>query len=607
MLPAPTFVISPRFSKRIIAPICLVLASLCVFHASEVSAELSVPDFISDHMVLQRNSEAKVWGTAAPSSKVTAFFKGQSFTTTSNREGQWAIGVATGEADSKGSVLRIESGDLGIEIMDVLVGEVWFASGQSNMVFTMNRVREYSDVIAEADHPGIRMFNADTVTAVEPQNNIDGDWSICSRETAPRYSAVAFFFAQHLHQELGVPVGVIKSAWGGKPVETFTSREALTTLPATRKLVDAAVQADADFDETLAMSGFEKRLASWGDAMSKWRLKPADSRGRAPRRPAVPKRPLNTEGQPGVLFNSMIHPFIGYTIRGAIWYQGEGNAKPGAVPYDQTLPLMINDWRQRWASEFSFYFVQLANFRQPSTEPGNSDPWPLLQDRMRRVLMTTPKTGMAIINDVGQADDIHPKNKHDVGKRLALWALAKDYDKSLVYSGPLLKNIEFSGNSAIIHFDHVGDGLKTRAPEQPLSRFEIAGNDKVWHWGNAKITGTNTVLVSCEHVPRPVAVRYAWAANPKGANLVNSAELPASVFRTDHWKDVMVAAKQDNDVRTKALADRNRRRELAKQVQTIKAEVLASPQGSDGRQDLLKKQRQLLQQFKALLPKQPNQ
>ena len=580
----------------------VAFASFFVLAPAHCFAELSVPDFFSDHMVLQRNTEAKIWGTADPNSEVSVFFKDRTFRSTANRSGQWEIGIVTGDADSKGAILRIESGDLGIEISDVLVGEVWFASGQSDMVFTMDRVPDYKTVIAEADYPAIRMFNASTVTAVEPQDNIDGDWTACSPDNASRYSAVAFFFARHLHQELGVPIGVLKSAWGGKPVETFTSRKALLTLPGTKKLVDNAIAADQAFDETKAMAGYEKRLASWKEAVAKWRSKPDDSRGRAPRRPAVPKRALNTEGQPGVLFNSMIYPFIGYTIKGAIWYQGEGNAKPGAVPYDQTLPLMINDWRERWGSEFSFYFVQLANFRQPSTEPGNNDPWPLLQDRMRRVLQTTPKTGMAIINDVGEANDIHPKNKHDVGKRLALWALAKDYDRNLIYSGPLLKNCEFDGNKAIIHFDHVGEGLKPRDPDQPLSRFEIAGDDEVWHWGNAQITGNDTVLVSCEEVPNPVAVRYAWAANPQGANLVNSLGLPASVFRTDDWQDAVVASNQVNGADAKTLAKRAQRRELAKQIQAIKAKVLASPQGSIERADLLKKQRELLQQFKTLLP-----
>ena len=329
------------------------------------------------------------------------------------------------------------------------------------------------------------MFNAATVTAVEPQDNIDGQWTLCSPETVPGYSAVAFFFARKLNVELGIPIGVIKSAWGGKPVETFTSREALSTLPGTKALVDAATQADANYDDAKAQVAYQSRLDQWEAAAADRRKQPEAKRKPLTRKPARPKRPLDTEGQPGVLFNSMINPFVGYTMRGAIWYQGEGNAKPGAVPYDLTLPLMIRDWRRRWGDDFSFYFVQLANFREPSTLPGTPDLWALLQDRMRRILDTTPKTGMAIINDVGEAKDIHPKNKKDPGERLARWALAKDYGHELIYSGPLYESSEVAGDSIRVKFDQSGDGLRSRSGGR-LERFEIAGNDRVWHWAEAK-------------------------------------------------------------------------------------------------------------------------
>ena len=514
---------------------CLI--SIAVISPTAALGDLSVPSFFSDHMVLQRDGAAAIWGQADANATVTVSFKGRTVKAQADSEGGWKANVPTGAADAGGAHLSITSGEQSIVIKDVLVGEVWFASGQSNMVFTMNRVPTYADIIAETDLPQIRMFNAPTVTAVEPQHDIDGQWTLCNSETVPGYSAVAFFFARKLHDELDIPIGVIKSAWGGKPVETFTSRSALRTLPGTKALVEAAEASDAAFDPGRATVAYQKRLEQWQELDAAWREKPAAERGRRPRRPQQPKRALNTEGQPGVLFNSMINPFVGYTIRGALWYQGEGNAKPGAVPYDQTLPLMINDWRSRWQDDFSFYFVQLANFRDASTEPGNNDPWPLLQDRMRLVLSSTPKTGMAIINDIGEAKDIHPKNKHDVGERLALWALAKDYNQDLVYSGPLFKSTDVKGNAIEITFDHVGTGLKSR-DQKSLGRFEIAGNDKVWHWADASIASGDTVRVSSTQVSSPVAVRYAWAANPEGANLVNSSGLPASVFRTDNWDDV---------------------------------------------------------------------
>jgi len=291
----------------------------------------------------------------------------------------------------------------------------------------------------------------------------------------------------------------------------------------------------------------------------------------------------------------MINPFVGYTMQGAIWYQGEGNAKVGAVPYDQTLPLLINDWRGRWRDDFSFYYVQLANYRTPSTEPGNNDPWPLLQDRMRLVLGTTPKTGMAIINDVGEAKDIHPKNKHDVGERLALWALAKDYGRDIVYSGPLFRSSKVKAGAIQVSFDQSGIGLKSR-DSGPLKRFEIAGKDKVWHWAEAKITKRDTVAVSSKKVSKPVAVRYAWAANPEGANLVNSDGLPASVFRTDDWEDAV------QQVDTKALKALEERRALAVEIKALAARKAKLERGSDEFKEILEKQRALMTKYKATAP-----
>ncbi len=521
--------------RRILVGVLLYSLGLLAPRLAE--AALNVPSFFSDSMVLQRDCDVAIWGTADAGADVRVDFKDSTATTMADASGHWRVMLASGPADATGHELTITSGASREVIGDVLVGEVWLASGQSNMVFSMNRVPDYAEILAEADFPQIRMFNAPTVTAVEPQADIEASWAVCSPETAPQYSAVAFFFARKLHRELGVPVGVIKTAWGGKPVETFTSREALQSLPATADLVERAIAADSSYDPAQARQQYEARLAAWEKAEAAWKAKPEGGRGNRPRRPTVPKRPLDTEGQPGVLFNSMIHPFVGYTLRGAIWYQGEANAKAGAVPYDQTLPLLIRDWRSRWGNDMPFYFVQLANFRQPTLEPGDSDPWPLLQDRMRRILLTTPKTGMAVINDVGEAGDIHPKNKHDVGERLALWALAQDYGRDLIFSGPLMRSYEVQGDRIAVAFDHVGGGLVSR-DGAALGRFEIAGSDRTWRWADAEIVGKDVVVVSHPQVAKPVAVRYAWAANPAGANLVNSARLPASVFRTDDWDDV---------------------------------------------------------------------
>lgn len=570
-----------------------------LFAPALLHAGLSVPHFFSDHMVLQRERDAAIWGKADPKAEVSVSFKGKTASATANANGKWRVAIPTGEADAKGAELTITSGNDRIAIQDVLVGEVWFASGQSNMYFTMDRVPAYEELIAKTDLPGLRMFNAPLVTAVENQDDIAGEWTSANPKTVPGYSAVAFFFARKLHLDLGIPVGVLKSAWGGKPVETFTSREALLTLPGTKEMVEAMLTADASYNPEQAQKGYEARLAEWNEAVKTWRAKPADKRGRLAKKPTPPKRPLDTEGQPGVLFASMIHPFTGYTMRGAIWYQGEGNAKLGAVPYDQTLPLMIRDWRKRWGDDFSFYFVQLANYRTPSTGPGTPDPWPLLQDRMRRILDTTPKTGMAIINDIGEADDIHPKNKLDVGERLARWALSEDYGREIVISGPLFKDAHFNGSEVLIDFDHCGEGLKSR-DGGPLKRFEIAGGDKVWHWADARIENDFDVIVSSPEVKKPVAVRYAWASNPEGANLVNSEGLPTSVFRTDDWDDV------ESKDQIEAIKQAEERRAMGAEIRALAAKRDKLDRRSDEYQELHAKIQAMLKEYKATAPEPAN-
>jgi sialate O-acetylesterase len=564
---------------------CLLLSP------SLLLAELSVPHFFSDHMILQRERAAAIWGKADAGAEVSVAFKGKSASAKAGADGKWRAEIETGAADASGAVLTISAGKDKIEVQDVLVGEVWFASGQSNMFYTMNRSPEYAGLIAESKHPALRMFNAPLVTAEANQEDIEGSWKAATPETVPDYSAVAFFFARKLHLELGIPVGVIKSAWGGKPVETFTSREALNTLPGTKALVDAMLKDEASYDQAKADAAYATKLEQWKATMAAAKGKSAEERKRLPKKPDAPKRPLLTEGRPGVLYAAMIHPFVGYTMRGAIWYQGEGNARPGAVPYDQTLPLLINDWRKRWNDEFSFYYVQLASYHAPSTEPGTPDSWALTQDRMRLVLGTTPKTGMAIINDVGEANDIHPKNKKDPGERLARWALAKDYGKQLIYSGPLFKASEAKDDAIRVTFNQAGEGLKSR-DGGALKRFEIAGADKKWKWADAKIYGKDAVVVSSAEVKAPVAVRYAWAANPEGANLVNSDGLPASVFRTDDWDDVEIK------VDASAAQAAEERRAMGVEIRAIAAERAKHDRKSPEYQALNKKFQELMAKYK---------
>ncbi len=512
---------------------------------SALSAELTLPNFFGDHMVLQQGQPVPIWGWADANADVSVSFDGKTTSAKADENGYWEVDLPKMGVKAEGSKLTVKAGDEEKVIDDVLVGEVWVASGQSNMVFTVDRIPTAQADVDAADYPNLRMFLADLTPASEPQENIGGEWFVCSPSTVGSFSAVAFYFARKLHEELGVPVGVLKSAWGGKPVETFTSREALETTELGKSLLSSMDASTANYDKAKAEERFEAALAQWNKKMDAWRTEISklsrEEREKMPRteiRP--PKKPVlampanQTEGNPSVLYNGMIHPFVGYGMTGAIWYQGEGNAKPGRAPYyEEMFSTKIKDWRERWGDDFSYYFVQLANFKTPSTEPGQPDLWALVQDEQRETLKL-PHTGMAVANDVGEEKDIHPKDKKTVGTRLALWALARDYGKDIVYSGPLYSGSKVEGSEVRISFDHVGGGLAAR-DGGPLQRFEIAGEDKVWHWADAKIDG-DSVVVSSSEVPKPVAVRYAWAANPQGANLINKEGLPASVFRTDDWE-----------------------------------------------------------------------
>ena len=508
-------------------------AAIGILGISSATAELQVPQFFSDHMVLQRDKPIVIWGQADPNKEVKVSVAGDSATSTADAKGGWKVSLKAQPANSKGSDLTITSGSDSKKLSDVLVGEVWFASGQSNMAWTVSKTHEAQADIAAADHPGIRVFQAKLTPAAEPQKDIDGAWHISSPKTAAAFTAVGYFFGLELHKELNVPVGIISSSWGGKPVETFTSRDALASIPEGAAQLEKLDQMIAKFDPKKAEQQFKSAQEKYKEQLAEWKAKPKENRGAQPRRPQPIKNPAVTEGRPAVLYNGMISPFIGYPMRGAIWYQGESNAKTSttAAAYGKLFPLMIQDWRTRWDDDFSFLWVQIANFKKPINTPGAIDPWAHLQDEQRKTLSVS-KTGMAIINDIGAANDIHPKNKKEVGRRLAIWSLANDYGKDIVSSGPLYSNSSVKGSEVVIKFDHA-NGLKSR-DGQPLKRFEIAGEDKVWHWADAKIDG-DTVIVSSEKVSKPAAVRYAWASNPEGANLVNGAGLPASVFRTDDW------------------------------------------------------------------------
>jgi sialate O-acetylesterase len=486
------------------------------------SNAVELPQMFSDHAVLQQGTVVPVWGWGSPGETVTVEFGGQKVATRTDQQGEWRIELNKLTASATGRKMTVTGDSSGtVEVHDLLVGEVWMASGQSNMQRPLAGSEHGKEDTAAADYPGIRMFLAHGKPHDVPQRKAGGSWAVCSPATAGEFSAVGYYFALRLHQELGVPIGIIRPVFPGKPVEAFTSRDGLLAKPAGAALVRALDE------EVKTFKSQEARLiAEYKAAMA------SGEPGRRRRGLHMPYSPALEEDAPSALYNGMIHAWVGYAMKGAIWYQGESNASR-AKEYETIFPQLIEDWRRLWKDDFPFYFVQLANFKEPSTEPGVPDEWAELQNA-QRLALSLPKTGMAVINDIGMADDVHPTNKRDVGYRLARWALAKDYGQTgIVISGPLFKGAKVEGRTVRIELDHA-KGLKSR-DGGPLKRFEIAGADQKWFWADAVIQG-ESVVVSSKAVPQPVAVRYAWAANPKGANLVNGEGLPASLFRTDDWK-----------------------------------------------------------------------
>ncbi|NSW80263.1 MAG: sialate O-acetylesterase [Chthonomonadetes bacterium] len=490
------------------------------------SADVRLPRIFGDHAVLQRGQPIPVWGTAEPGEKVTVEFHGQKVFTTADRTGKWRVTLKPVSAG--GPFEMTVKGNNTIVLRDLLVGEVWVCSGQSNMEWPLFLARNAEQEIASANYPQIRLFMVPKAVADVPQEDISGgEWRVCTPESARNFSAVGYFFARELHQALNVPVGMIQSAWGGTPAESWTSRSTLESNPQLRPILENWERAVQDYPQ--AIQRFRQQVMAWEDAAARAR---AEGKPEPPR-PNRPTHPRNNPWKPSGLFNAMIMPIVPYAIQGAIWYQGESNAGR-AYEYRTLFPAMIQDWRKAWGQgDFPFLFVQLANFMATKPEPGESA-WAELREAQLMTLRL-PKTGMAVAIDIGEADDIHPRNKQDVGKRLALNALAIAYGRKIDYSGPIYSHMKREGNRIRLYFKHVDGGLTTPNGE-PLKGFAIAGADRKFVWADARIEG-NTVVVSSPQVSEPVAVRYAWADNPV-CNLYNRAGLPASPFRTDSWPGV---------------------------------------------------------------------
>jgi sialate O-acetylesterase len=499
------------------------LAGIACADGARAAVELA-PVF-RDHAVVQRDRPLAVFGTAAPGEAVTVTLAGKRAAATTAADGRWTV---TLEALPAGGPFElVAQGSSRSAASDVMVGEVWLCSGQSNMAMTVAGVRDAEAEAAAADLPGLRMFTVPVRAAGDAAVDVAGAWLVSGPTTAPGFSAVAYFFGREVHKALGVPVGLVVSSVGGTVAEAWTPAEAVAREPGLAPMWARAQKAVAGFDRAAAE-------AKWKKAWRKWREE-ADSDARAGRKPppepGLPNDPRAGLGYPGSLWNGMVAPLVGLSLRGCLWYQGESNA-PRAAQYRVLLPTLVAAWRRAFGrDDLPFHVVQLAAFGRV-TPSGVDSPWAELREAQALVARDVPHVGLAVTIDIGEAADIHPKNKQDVGRRLALLALARDYARpGVVCDGPSFASQRVDHGKVIVQFDHAGGGLATADGREP-SGFAVASAKGEFFPARARLDGT-TVVVWSPAVPHPAAVRYAWADCPDAATLVGPTGLPAVPFRTD--------------------------------------------------------------------------
>ena len=516
-----------------------LLAAVSLTAASSLSAVELAPLFV-DNAVLQRGKEVAVWGKGKPGEKISVQFAGQDKSATVDAAGLWSVKLDGLTAAKDGRELTVK-GDTTIVLKDVLVGEVWICSGQSNMEMTVGRTLDAANEIAAANLPTIRQVKVPTTNSATPVTSLKLTWVAASPKTAGDFTAAGFYFAREVAKALDVPVGLISSNWGGTRIEPWTNAAGFHSVPELKSIAD---QVDS-WDPTTELGSkahleFLTKLKAWIPLAET----AATARQAVPPMPQAPVPGVDQQ-QPTKLWNGMINPLVPYGIRGALWYQGEANGGEGPS-YTQKMQALVGCWRQAFGQgEFPFYFVQLANWQTSDpAQPQGGDGWSRVREAQRAALAAIPHTGMAVTIDIGEGGDIHPKNKQEVGHRLAQWALANDYAQPVESSGPLFKAQAIEGATIRVSFDHADAGLMVgskkglkpteEVKDGALTWWAIAGEDKVWKKAVAKIDGA-TVVVSSPDVAKPVAVRYAFAMNPDGCNLYNKVGLPASPFRTDTW------------------------------------------------------------------------
>lgn len=517
---------------------------ICMLSMSVLSAEVKLASIFSNGMVLQQEQDIPVWGWGTSGQAVIVKLANQAAEAVVNADGKWRVHLAPLKAGYEEYKLVVQVGGASIIIDDVVVGEVWLCSGQSNMDYPLGPLskapkyqpaRPIADMIGEeiraAHDPYLRQLSVDYTTSFrEPRDTVQADWMNAEQGNIANFSATAYFFGRELRERLDVPVGLIKSSWGNTQIESwmpksaFRGNEILTARYDT--LVGRLEEKLSGYDEAEERRTYERKREAW------------EQNGRRGRAPKMVSSPLDEKHNPGTLFNAMIQPLIPYPIRGCIWYQGEANR---FLPehYALKFAAMLQSWRQAWGSEdLSFYAVQLAGFGEPGTSVKG---WVEIQHEQFRAMRET-RSGMAVTHDIGEPIDIHPHNKIDVGKRLAAWALAKDYGVEMqAFSGPVYNNHTVEGSAILVTFDHTGSGLMAgekkqldpaQPTEQPLRHFEIAGADGEWKPAEAEIVSSETVRVSHPDLTKPLHVRYAWTSYPEGPRLYNREGFPASLFST---------------------------------------------------------------------------
>ena len=500
---------------------------------SALMADIKPSQLFIDHMVIQRDTQAPVWGTADPGEKVTVTASwGATAETVANENGKWLLKLQTPKAGGPHSLSL--QGKNKIELKNILSGDVWLCSGQSNMQVRVASTTDSKPAIAKANFPNIRTFTVERNPINKATDNCGGEWKVCTPQSIKNFSAVGYFTGREIHKELDVPIGLIGSYWGGTFIESWTPWEAQNTDPIAQSRKTPLDKKAESYTPESAKANYEKQLERWEQKVKKAK----QDKKRVPRKPTLSEDPRLNQNYPGNLYNGMIHPLTPFAIKGAIWYQGENNATSmvDAVHYRVQLGRMVNSWRQAWGIDFPFYSVQLPHFKEAQKKPVESENiWPAIRESYVLADGNTKDIFTCTMIDLGEAKDIHPRNKQDVGKRMASTILNKTYGKKTPTT-PFMKSYEIKGDKILIDFEYTGSGLTAKGGK--LKTFAIAGEDKKFIWANARIiqqNGKEVIEVHSPEVPKPVAVRYAWADNPAECNLYSKEGFPASPFRTDNW------------------------------------------------------------------------